>query len=86
MSLNPETIKLQIYNHVVRKVTDDMFDYLQSVPDTDKPVTDTQWAEFIVNIMSMAIDRTVDATLGQLVLRGDYVISVDENGETNLIY
>lgn len=86
MKLNPEMLKLQIYDPVLKKVTNDMLNYLDNIPDADKPVTDTQWAEFIVSVMSMVIDRTVDATLGQLVLRGDYVIAINENGETNLVY
>ena len=61
-----ETIMDIIYSDVIMNSTRQMLDLLEEIPDTDKPVTDDQWALFVVRVIEIAMANSVKATVNHL--------------------
>jgi len=63
---NAETIMDTIYSDVIMNSTKQMLGLLEEIPDTDKPVTDDQWALFVVKVIEIAMANSVKATVKHL--------------------
>ena len=63
---NAETIMETIYSDVIMDSTKQMLDLLEEIPDTDKPVTEDQWAVFVVRVIEIVMANSVKATINHL--------------------
>lgn len=69
-TINVKAIKDTVYSDVVVESAKRMSDLLKEIPNTDKPVTEEQWALFVVKVIEIAMDITVDATVDHLIMQG----------------